>query len=107
MKNPMNAWGVCGCSATPPSGVTGPVSRSACWSSSRRRGGPPAQLKQLQAYDKFRNDFVSSVSHAYGPRCTSFSSAAQLFLAARPRQQHGQFRFLLEIVGNAETACAG
>jgi len=45
------------------------------------RQAAEAQTEQLQAYDKLRNDFVSSVSHALRTPLASISSAAQLLLS--------------------------
>ena len=66
------------------------------------RRAAEAQTEQLQAYDKLRNDFVSSVSHALRTPLASISSAAQLLLS-REAPARTATRSYLEIIDrNAE-----
>lgn len=66
------------------------------------RQAAEAQAEQLQAFDKLRNDFVSSVSHALRTPLASISSAAQLLLS-RQAPAGPATRSYLEIIDrNAE-----
>ena len=66
------------------------------------RRAAEAQTEQLQAYDKLRDDFVSSVSHALRTPLASISSAAQLLLS-REAPARAATRSYLEIIDrNAE-----
>ena len=66
------------------------------------RRAAEAQTEQLQAYDKLRDDFVSSVSHSLRTPLASISSAAQLLLS-REAPARTATRSYLEIIDrNAE-----
>ena len=66
------------------------------------RQAAEAETEQLHAYDKLRNDFVSSVSHALRTPLASISSAAQLLLS-RAAPAGTATRSYLEIIDrNAE-----
>jgi len=62
------------------------------------RRAAEAQTEQLQAYDKLRNDFVSSVSHALRTPLASISSAAQLLLSREAPASNPATRSYLEII---------
>jgi PAS domain S-box-containing protein len=66
------------------------------------RQAAEAQTEQLQAYDKLRNDFVSSVSHALRTPLASISSAAQLLLSQEAPASTTTRSYLEIIDRNAE-----
>ncbi len=66
------------------------------------RQAAEAQAEQLQAYDKLRNDFVSSVSHALRTPLASITSAAQLLLTQQAAADAATRSYLDIIDRNAE-----